>query len=111
MRATGLSVRLCTGVEAGIRRPAVLTRRVAFAVHFGTAQFGAGAYSGDMQHLSIRMILAVLYVSAVGIAGDLNSPFGWTILASVAIVPPLALLRRWHEPRQSMSQNIQEALR
>jgi hypothetical protein len=67
-----------------------------------------------MQHVSIKIILAVLYVSAVaiaGIAGNLNSPFSWTILAAVAIVPPLALLRRWHEPHQSMSQNIQEALR
>jgi hypothetical protein len=66
-----------------------------------------------MQYVSIRTIIASLWICAVsiaGIAGSVNSLFNWTILAAVAVLPPLALMRLWH-PRQSMSQTIQEALR
>jgi Flp pilus assembly protein TadB len=83
-------------------------------VHFGTARFNAVAYTGDMQHVSITTIFAILWVitvSIAGIAGNVSSPVSWAILAAVAVVPPLALMRRRHDARQSMSQRIQEALR
>jgi Flp pilus assembly protein TadB len=67
-----------------------------------------------MQLVSIKTIIAMLWVSAVsvaGLAGHLNSLSSWTLLAAVAVLPPLVMMRRWHEPRQSMSQSIQEALR
>ena len=85
-------------------------------VRLGTARFNAGAYTCNMQLVSIKAILAMLWVSAVsiagmGIAGNLNSLSSWTVLAAVAVLPPLVMMRQWNDPRQSMSQSIQEALR
>ena len=58
--------------------------------------------------------MAMLWVSAVsmaGIAGNVTSLSSWTVLAGVAVLPPFVMMRRWNDPRQSMSQTIQEALR
>jgi len=66
-----------------------------------------------MQLLPIKLIIAILWVSAVsvvGIARNADSFSSWTLLAGVAIVPPLVMMWRWHDPRQSMSESIQEAL-
>jgi Flp pilus assembly protein TadB len=66
-----------------------------------------------MQRVSIKAVMATLWVLAVtiaGIAGNVNSLLLWTVLAAVAILPPV-VMRWWNEPRQSMSQSIQEALR
>jgi hypothetical protein len=67
-----------------------------------------------MQLLSIKRLIALLWVSTVfvmGIAGNLDSFSNWTVLAGVAVVPPLLMMWLWNDPRQSMSQSIQEALR
>jgi hypothetical protein len=67
-----------------------------------------------MQLVSIKLIIALLWVSAavvIGIAGKLDSFSSWTLLTGVAVVPPLVIMWRWRDPRQSMSQSIQEALR
>ena len=67
-----------------------------------------------MQLVSIKAIIAMLWVSTVsvvGIAGSLNSAASWTILAGVAVVPPLIMMWRWNDPRQTMSETIQEARR
>jgi hypothetical protein len=67
-----------------------------------------------MQLVSLESIIALLWVSAVsivGIARNLDSFSSWTVLAGVAVVPPLVLMWRWHDPRQTMSETIQEALR
>ena len=67
-----------------------------------------------MQLVSIKAIFAMLWVSAVSIAGiaeNLNSISSWTVLAGVAVLPPLVMMRRWNDPRLTMSQSIQEALR
>ena len=67
-----------------------------------------------MQLVSIKAIFAMLWVSAVsiaGIAGNVNSFSSWTVLAGVAVLPPLVMMRRWNDPRQTMSETIQEALR
>ncbi len=80
----------------------------------GTARFKAGAYTWNMQRVSIKAVIAMLWVSAVsmaGIAGNVTSLSSWTVLAGVAVLPPLVMMRRWNDPRQSMSQSIQEALR
>ena len=105
------------GLAAGIRAPAVLARqvghRVGVLVLLGTARFEAGAYTVNMQRVSIKAVMATLWVFAVTIAGiavNVNSFLLWTVLAAVAIVPPI-VMRWWNEPRQSMSQSIQEALR
>ena len=67
-----------------------------------------------MQLVSIKAIIAMLWVSTVcvvGIAGNLNSVASWTVLAGVAVVPPFVMMWRWNDPRQTMSESIQEALR
>ena len=67
-----------------------------------------------MQLVSIKSIIAMLWVSAasiVGIAGNFDSFSSWTVLAGVAVVPPLVMMWRWNDPRQTMSETIQEARR
>ena len=67
-----------------------------------------------MQLVSIKAIIAMLWVSTVsvvGIAANLNSVTSWIVLAVVAIVPPLVVMWRWNDPRQTMSESIQEVLR
>ena len=67
-----------------------------------------------MQLESIKATAATVWVSAVctaGIAGHLNSLSGWTVLADVAVLPPLAMMWQWNNPRQTKPESIQEALR
>jgi Flp pilus assembly protein TadB len=67
-----------------------------------------------MNRVSIKAVIAMLWVVAVTIAGivaHVNSLLLWTVLAAVALLPPVVIMRWWREPRQSMSQSIQEALR
>jgi hypothetical protein len=66
-----------------------------------------------MQLESVKAPVATVWVSAVctaGIAGNLTSLSGWTVLAGLTALPPLAMMRPWNSPRQSMSESIQEAL-
>ena len=63
-----------------------------------------------MQLVSIKPIIALLWVLAVfviGIARNLDSFSSWTVVAGVAVVPLLVMM--W--PRQTMPESIQEALR
>jgi Flp pilus assembly protein TadB len=67
-----------------------------------------------MQRVSSKTIIAMLWVSAVliaGIAGHVNSFSSWILLGGIAVLPLLVVMRRWNEPGQSMSQSIQEVLR
>jgi hypothetical protein len=67
-----------------------------------------------MQRESIKAIVATMWISAVGaaaIAGNLQTPSGWTVLVGVAILPPLVMLWRWNHPAQTTSESIQEARR
>ena len=67
-----------------------------------------------MQLLSIKALIAMLWVSTVSIAGvaaHLNSVSSWTVLAGVAVVPPLIMMWRWQDPRPAVAEPIQEARR
>ncbi len=67
-----------------------------------------------MQLVSIKPVIAMLWVSAafiVGIVGNVNSFSSWILLAGLAVFPPLILMWRWNAPRQTMSESIREALR
>ena len=67
-----------------------------------------------MQLVSVKQIVTLLWVSAVSIAGiavSVDSFWSWTVLAGVAVGPPLVVMWRWNDPRQTMSETIQEALR
>ena len=131
-------MRLCTGYSAQVRsenchsnaaaacatwKAPALGRRPCWdvtlnvgglRVHLGTAPFDAGAYTCYMQLVSIKAIIAMVWVLAVsiaGIAGNLNSFSSWTVLVGIAFLPPLVMMRQWNDPRQSMSQSAQEAVR
>lgn len=86
-------------------------------MHSGTARLDGGAYTWVMQLVSIKAICAMLWVSAVfiaGIAGNVRSLSGWAVLAGLAIFPllvMLVMLWRWNDPRPTMSETIQQALR
>ena len=83
-------------------------------VHSGTAPGGRDAYTGNMQLLSIKAIVAILWVAAVFIAaivGNVTSFPGWLVLVAVAVLPPLVMMWQWNDPRQTMSEAIQKALR
>jgi hypothetical protein len=41
----------------------------------------------------------------------LDSFSGWAVLTGVAVVPPLVMMWRWNDPRQTMSESIQDARR
>ena len=88
--------------------------RRGLCVHSGTAPFSPGAYSSGMQLVSLKAVLATVWVSAVliaGLAGNLNSLSSWAVLAGVAVLPPIVMMWRWNVPRQTMSESIQEARR
>ena len=53
----------------------------------------------------------VMAVVAAGLLGHVTSPVTWLILALIAVVPPLAVMRYWNYPAKTMSESIREALR
>ena len=58
-----------------------------------------------MQLDSIKATVTALWVSAVctvGIAGDLRSLSGWTVVAGLAILPPLVMMWRWNAHRPTV---------
>lgn len=71
-------------------------------------------YSSDMQLLSIKVVVTILWVLAVcvaGIAVRTSSLSSWAFLAGVAVLPPIIMMWRWNDPPQSMSESINEARR
>jgi hypothetical protein len=67
-----------------------------------------------MQLLSIKRIIAMFWVSAafvIGIIGNVDSLPSWAIVTGLALVPPLVMIWLWNDPRQTMSESIQEARR
>ena len=67
-----------------------------------------------MHLVSIKLIIAMLGVLAafiIGIEGNSDSFSGWAVLTGVAVVPPLVMMCRWNDPRQTMSESIQDARR
>ena len=62
----------------------------------------------------IKVTLAAVWVLAMcagGFVVGVTSGAGWTILAALAVLPALALLRLWTDPPPTMSDSIQKALR
>jgi len=53
----------------------------------------------------------VVTVGAAGLVAGVTGPLGWLALAGAAIVPPLAMMRYWHDPEPTMSERIHDALR
>jgi hypothetical protein len=66
-----------------------------------------------MQLVAVKAVIAMLWVSAVSaaaIAPDVSSLASWTVLAGVALLPPIVMMRWSNDPHQSKSPIIQEAL-
>ena len=55
--------------------------------------------------------LWVLAMGAVGLVFGVASGAGWTILAGLALMPPIFVLRVWRGPEQTISQKIAAARR
>ena len=53
----------------------------------------------------------VLAMCVAGVVANVTSPFSWTVLACLALLPPMVVLRLWKDPVPSMSESIQKALR
>ena len=58
-------------------------------------------------------MLAILWIGIVAIVGYVAgaaSFASWTILITLALAPPLVIMRFWGEPAPSLSQSIQDEL-
>jgi len=74
-----------------------------------------GAYTFGMQLNSIKITVAAFWALAICVAaflvGNFQSSLQWAVIVSLAILPPFVMVWRWKEPRPSMSESIQDALR
>ena len=55
-------------------------------------------------------MLWVCLVFAAGLVAQLVSRSAWTVVAALAIFPPLVMMRYWKDPDQSMSESIRNVL-
>jgi hypothetical protein len=53
----------------------------------------------------------ILAIGILAYTSDPTSLAGWTMLAVVAVTPPMVMMRLWRVPAQSMSESIREVLR
>jgi len=68
----------------------------------------------DLTMLQIKVTLAAAWLlSAVtgGVLLTVSSPGGFTALAAVGLLPPLAMHLLWQDPAQTMSERIDESRR
>jgi hypothetical protein len=63
------------------------------------------------QKKAISAAVWVLGVCTVGLLVQLTSRSAWVIVAAIAALPPLVVMRYWNDPPQSMSESIQDVLR
>jgi hypothetical protein len=62
----------------------------------------------------IKLTVAATWLVAIGVAtifSGVSSPAGWLLLAATAVLPPLAMMRFWNAPEETMSQRIRRAMR
>jgi len=70
-------------------------------------------YCISMALKHIKLTIAVVWLFAIAIFAILSgvsSPSGWVLLAATAVLPPLAMMRYWHDPDQTMSERIHQAI-
>jgi hypothetical protein len=56
-------------------------------------------------------VLWVLAMCAIGVVASVTSVFGWTLVAALALLPPLIMSRLWNDASPSISESIHEAVR
>ena len=62
----------------------------------------------------LKAVFLGAWIVAAGVLAYVSGPTSvaaWTVLAAVALTPPLVMLRLWRMPAQSMSESIREVLR
>ena len=67
-----------------------------------------------MQTDYVKAASTGVWILAVGVLGYVlgaTSFVGWTVLAAMALTPPVVMMRLWSAPSQSMTESIREALR
>jgi hypothetical protein len=65
-----------------------------------------------MQLQNMKLALVVIYVAIIGAAGvtaGVESISGWAVIATLALLPAVAVLALWKEAPPSLSQSIQAA--
>ena len=63
-------------------------------------------------HLKAALIgVWILTVGVLGYVAGATSLVGWTVLAAMALTPPVVMMRLWSAPSPSMSETIREVLR
>lgn len=82
-------------------------------VHYCTDGERRRLYAPGMQLQNIKVLIAGLWVlTALVIALAIDpSLVSALVLAAFGLLPPLAILLRWKEPAQTMSERIREAQR
>ena len=64
---------------------------------------------GIMGFKQMKRAIAVVWVllaAVIGIVAGVRSTGGLVALASLGLLPPLALMLLWNEPRETMSESI-----
>ena len=68
----------------------------------------------NMTLTAVKFTVTACWLLAIGAAGVLahvTSPAGWILVALGAVAPPVAMMRYWRDPDQTMSESIQRAIR
>ncbi len=66
----------------------------------------------ELQHYKAALVTVwVLATCTLAIATGVASIPGLAVLAVIAVLPPLIMLRLWNDPPQSISESIHEARR
>lgn len=63
---------------------------------------------------NIKGTVSAIYMLAItggAVAIGIDSPINWAVVAAVAVLPPLAMLKLWNEPTPTMSESINRARR
>jgi hypothetical protein len=71
-------------------------------------------YADDVTLQNMKTTIAVawtLSVCVVALTANVTSVSAWTVLIALGVLPPVALLRLWNAPAQTMSESISEARR
>lgn len=75
---------------------------------------GGVCHTLNMKTDQLKAALIGTWILAVGVLAYISDPTslaGWTVLAVVALTPPVVMMRLWRVPSQSTSESIREVLR
>ncbi len=68
----------------------------------------------QIDHTDMKAAVAVAWVltwSALAVLLNTGSTSNWILLIGAGALPPLMLLKMWHEPPQTLSERIREAVK